>query len=744
MKVATRWSATLLLALPLILMAVPFSPAQERDPISLLKMSTLEVYLQRADRQSGEQDWLLLAREGSEVAVRAWEREAVLLYETVEGFSLGRREVEQLIAGEIDARFTEWLVKRFFEKLPAASLAAFHSAVQAQNLAFLYRTTDGRIDVEQATGDPLLKTSDGLETDREGWRAGARAGVDEVLASWRASVEASAPELLAAIPVAKREAASAMLAGYGERCAQGLRRELDALFVQEEAGFVARRLSDSYSLRRKSEQATAEAVVSRLILETKDKTAEGIRALEAGLRERPDAPAGVPVIDAEVWQRSFAAALEAGLATWDAAEEKLLVERVEWETRAGRDYSDGERSWAAAYESLRAERSKWEGDIRKVLTAGEEQWRERQGELANAIRAAAAELEREMQSRAASKSEEIENLVDMYAQASSMIATALASGGYWLEKIKVGLRLDAPYADIERAARVPTDGSSVDAALEQVSYWQGVLAAYTGHVDAARTRLASVYALILDDDGREDPLRSILAGTDPDSAYLDEYQVELLKAKAVADYWEAQYAIAEAVDRYARDLGSGRATEAQSEARYRDALAGYAAGKAVYDAAVLRLEEAGAVLSGREEAIQDAMARVRQERSALEKARADYDTLFALYASGGGEFFAAQLRDRYQTLLDLMGFGEEEDGTLGAAMTEYLHAARRYGFEDVITLAASDIALLVKGQASIEDGAPELPSLAALREAAARLRVPSPDAIPVASEELGVPVDHPY
>ena len=77
---ATRWSATLLLALSLILMAVPFAPAEERDPVSLFRMSTLEVYLQRADRERDEQGWLLLARDGRQAAVGAWEREAVLLY----------------------------------------------------------------------------------------------------------------------------------------------------------------------------------------------------------------------------------------------------------------------------------------------------------------------------------------------------------------------------------------------------------------------------------------------------------------------------------------------------------------------------------------------------------------------------------------------------------------------------------------------------------------------------------------
>ena len=92
-----------------------------------------------------------------------------------------------------------------------------------------------------------------------------------------------------------------------------------------------------------------------------------------GAAGAPDDPGEASGIDPAAWQRSFAAALEAGLATWDAAEERLLVERVEWELQAGRDYSDGERAWAAAWEELDAPSARqWEAEIRQVLTEGEE------------------------------------------------------------------------------------------------------------------------------------------------------------------------------------------------------------------------------------------------------------------------------------------------------------------------------------------------------------------------------------
>ncbi len=515
--------------------------------------------------------------------------------------------------------------------------------------------------------------------------------------------------------------------------------------MQEEAGFVARRLSDRYSLRQKSEDAAAGEVARRLIAETRQETGEAILRLEAELRSAPDDPAGQARIDAARWQSSFAAVLEAGLAKWDAAEERLLVERVEWERAAGRDYVDGEHAWASAWEELSAGRSRWQDDIRAVLAAGEAGWRGEQADLAAAIRSASAELDRRVQGSAASRSEEIESLVDMFAQASQMSATARDTGRYWLDKIGVGLSLAAPYADIAVAACAPTDGTPTEAVLEQVSYWQDVLRTYTGHGEAAKGQLAELYAVTVDDDGDEGPLEEILSGTDPGSLLLDEYQVELLKAKAVADYWERELAVAQAVDGYARDLGSGRATEAESEKDLGEALAAYAEATAAYGRGVSALELAGTTLTGKQDAVAAALVDATRARGELEEARAAYDTQFALYSTGGGAFFAGQLRDRYRSLLELMGLGlaagADAGGlSLGEAMAGWLTAARRHGFESSISLASDRIALLVAGALPPGQG---VASLAALREAAASIRVPPPEDLPFSADELGVPLDSP-
>ena len=418
--------------------------------------------------------------------------------------------------------------------------------------------------------------------------------------------------------------------------AQGLRRELDALFMQEEAGFVARRLSDSYSLRRKSEQATAGAVASRLIAETKLETDKAIRALEEGLRGAPDDPAGQARIDPSRWQQSFAVALEAGLAKWDAAEERLLVERVEWELQAGRDYGDGDEAWAAAWKEMEAQRSRWEAEIRAVLAEGEAAWREEQAGLVAAIHSAAEEFERSAAGMFASRSQEIEGLINMFAQASQMVATARSSGRYWLDKLDVQLELDDPYEDIEGAARAPSDGTSTESALEQVRYWRDVLDTYSSHVDVARERLASLSATILNDDGSAGPLEEVLFGTSPDSLLLDEYQVELLRAQAVAEYWERQLTIAEAVDRYARDTSSARATEAETEASYREALELYSARKADYDRAVEMLGQLDTAGSSTE-----ARRAVEVASSALEEARLHRDVACEIYEYASNGYLGA-------------------------------------------------------------------------------------------------------
>ncbi len=156
-----RSSAKLLILLFLACNPVPPQQlgSQGIDPASLYRRDTLEAYLERADRLSNEGAWRTLAERGSDAAFAAWERQALAACGSGVELADARAAVRGLIAGQVEDRWADWLVDRFFRRLPAASLAAFHAAVRAGNLAYLFVTADGRVCLEEATGDPVAPGS---------------------------------------------------------------------------------------------------------------------------------------------------------------------------------------------------------------------------------------------------------------------------------------------------------------------------------------------------------------------------------------------------------------------------------------------------------------------------------------------------------------------------------------------------------------------------------------------------------
>lgn len=456
------------LAVLLLWFSVLSLSAQEKDPLRAYRPEVLEVYLERADRQKRRENWLKLAEAGGAAAEAAWEQAAALLFESGAALQEARIVIRERISERAAERFAEWLVRRFFEEHAPRSFELLYAAVQQQNLAHLYVTLDGRIQ-RDSSFDPMLKDRGGLEQDQELWREAVTASIGAALSQWGQGIEAAVPELLIEAPEERRAALAARVANCAALYREGYRRELDALYQQEQARFMALRSYDQYSLRRKNEEAAAQAVADRLIQGTRQGLTEGIRNLEQGLQEPSESGAGQLQIDSRRWLESFAGAFEAGLDRWDRAERSFLAERVRWERQAGKDYQDGELAWARAFQSLQLERSRWEGQIRRILDSGKAQWAARQAELASAIETASAELDREIQQRSGAMAQRVESLVEMYGQASAMLRTAEASGRYWLDKLNVDLPLTAPLEQIAAQAR-PDPAADRAQALEQIAY----------------------------------------------------------------------------------------------------------------------------------------------------------------------------------------------------------------------------------------------------------------------------------
>ncbi|HYW83414.1 MAG TPA: hypothetical protein VFB30_09165, partial [Spirochaetia bacterium] len=678
---------------------------------------------------------------------------------------------------------------------------------------------------------------------------------DEVLAAWESKVDAAfAPELgglLGPEALAKYD-------DYKGSLEAGLRREMEKVALQGELSLTARRRYDQYSLRKKSESATADAIADQIVGETQAQTDAGIAQIKSSLALSPDpVDSTVPSIDVQQWLESFKTAFENGLSKWDAAEEKFLTSRMEWERDAGVAYKEGETAWAAAFDRLGTERKAWEQKIETLLQSGKAKWDGEQRELSKAIDDARTELQKECGERLASTQDRVSALVDMYAQSVQVISTAIASGQEVIQKLDIRdgnsnyvkfskdavpaltawqtttwagyinnlnteisnlssatassnariAQYDDDYfkalvmsvwGDKEQAARDmasakaekaaeeqnlqsinsrisatvsirnqmspvdssgsiqgdtplaralqayesylkpanPTQADAVQLAWERMSRmgdWLTMLDTYTLSAANARTALENTLGSAFGSQIAD--LRDVLQ-TDGDTgvAYLDEYQLELLRAKAVEDYWRQQKAIAEAVVAYAQDASSGRDTADQGRKEYDAAKGAYDARLVEYNAAIVQLQKGGAGLAAARQAIDTAQEAANEDSAAYEEARQKYLDALESSQTGNVDFYRGQIGQKYKELLDASGISGS-DSELADATTAYFAAARKHGYDLAVDSAWQSAAVLVKGDP--ESG---FVSLAALKDQANAIRIPpSAIRIPSSIQELGVP-----
>ena len=822
------------------------------------KKETLEVYFNRADLERENSAWERVARFGAEAAVSLWEREASDLYTDPDQIAQARAQLSGWVGTQMHERYEAWLTRRFFDRQGSLGSEAVLRAITDADLQYLYTTDDAGNIVLDESGDPVLRGATGVEADRAGWRAHVASATDEVIAAWESRVDAAfAPELGGLLgPEA--------LAKYGEfkgSLEAGLRREMERVALQGELSLTARRLYDQYSLRKKSESATADAIADQIVRETQAQTDEGIEQIKSGLALSPDSvDSSVPSIDVQQWLESFKAAFEKGLSKWDAAEEKFLTSRMEWERDAGKSYKEGEAAWSAAFERLGTERRAWEQKVDTLLQSGKSKWDGEQSQLAAAIDTARSEFQKERNERLGGMQDRVGALVDMYAQSVQVISTAVASGQELIQKLNIRgtngeyvifskdavtaltawrtqtwgkyvssllseigaytqakSSLEAQIQDLEEARletreqnpmfrdaydniyyekeaplkaavlvynnlialRVPlfnqmrladasgpvqgenpalnlalvayenfltqTAGNSshadaVQTAWERMSRmgdWLNMIDTYTAQADKAKEGLEDVLGSAFGSQIAD--LRDVIT-TDPAAgvAYLDEYQLELIRAKAIEDYWKQKKAIADSVVAYAQDISSGRETSDTGDKKYNAAKVAYETRLDEYEAAVKNLKDGGAGLAAARQALQAAQAAADEASAAYEQARQEYVDVLVSTQSGTVDFYRGQIEQKYKDLLDASGMSGS-DTWLTEASTVYFAAARRHGFDLAIDSAWQSAVVLVKGDP--ESG---LAPLADLKSTAERIRVPEGvDRIPSSIDDLGVPIDAP-
>ncbi len=555
--------------------------------------AVFDSHFSRADREINPERWLAEAKIGITQAISAWELIASGLYENPLIFDEAKAQIEKWSNEELEARFTKWLIGRFFGGAAGKSTMDLSAAFDEIQKKYSWHLDDeGNIIYDDKTGDPLIIRPG--EEDREfsrdllSWRNEAKNNVNTNRNSFNNALLRFYPELLAYIPEELRESMDPLLNESGSSANGIIKREFENISAREERIFTNRRTRDIWSLRKKSDEEAAGIFTERLIAETEDACAKGIEELNARIEEA-SAGNGDLVLLGEEWLQLYKEQFERGLKAWEEAEERFFVRRIEWEQDSIKLFSEGEEKWLAAFNQFEEERKKWELKAKDLLNSGEQLFINLSENLEKNITEAKKEFEANMKMRIGAGESKVKAIIDMYLICASAALTTRENVLFWLKQYDKNNKRDPRepgFSDWLLGEQNKIDEST----FTELKNSYDLYASYIEKALDARDRILTDYAELIGTGA----LKDILA---PDASSedfcLDEYQIALIKSKALVSYWERKTAIAEAVIAYADEIDAGRMTASEGIHNWENAKSAYYDSIAVYEIEIKKLNEIG-------------------------------------------------------------------------------------------------------------------------------------------------------
>jgi hypothetical protein len=396
-------------------------------------------YFDRADRELSPDAWMAVARQGIALARGVWEKAALGLYGDGERLEAAGRSLADWTEGELEERYGQWLMKRFFGEGWAQLADTAAAGIGAAEVRYSFHLDgEGEVLYDGETGDPLVirphEEGTDLEGDRQALRDAAGAYREEAVQSYQVQLSVKYPELLTYIDESRRAAFGARLAAMGNEALRLHDAELAARTARAERLMVARRTGDVWSLRRQSEGEAASAIIGRLIEETNARCDEGIASLAARI-EAADGGAGDLALAGEAWLEAYREQFGKGLSAWEEAEERFFQRRMEWEGEAQRLYTESEAAWSQSYETLLVERQRWEAKAKQLFESGEKLFKDASDKLGRAITEARAEFEAEAARRKDAGSQRAAAWAETYLSCAQVMLGAQESVEYWIKKL---------------------------------------------------------------------------------------------------------------------------------------------------------------------------------------------------------------------------------------------------------------------------------------------------------------------
>ena len=597
----------------------------------------LDFRFDRADREINPHKWIQEARFGISSARILLEEMIPEIYRNSDIMNDIFKEFDEWTEYELEERFTQWLLFRFFSYgSEFLSIEVLKEREKADRL-FLYKTDDlNNILFDDITGDPLIyRPNDeafNFNNDLHLWREYIEDSTLKELAKYESNLIELFPEILIYIDETKREDFGHKLTSIYRTAVQSIKNELSSLLAREERLFTARRLGDVYSLRKKSEDESASAIGISLIEETRRITEEGLSALKAQI-EAAEASTGDLALAGADWLEQYRAQFERGLRAWEEAEERFFIRRIEWEHSAIQHYYEAEAAWNDAFIEFDEARKSWEISVRLLFESGERLFINTSLVLDRAILEAKAEFARDSRIRTESASEKAKAWADMYLTSLSIVMEASKNLDFWQDRYLK-----------------ETDKNSVNSLIiiEEIDHWTYLYEFYHKKASEAKNFLENEFNIILGDRGLKEVLSK---DTSSEDFFLDEYQVELLRAQAVAGYWSKRVDIAQAVLTYAENLTAGRVTESEGIRNWEIAKENYNNALLDYEYNMEILKIIGYQSSIAQEKMNEAALKLRESEITLEELNRKYQSLISVYEIQKENYLLDDIESNYMDLM---------------------------------------------------------------------------------------------
>ena len=603
-----------------------------------LNRRILDYQFDRADRELRPDRWMEEARRGLLAARAVWAEMAPEVFADSGAIAA----LDEWSEEELEKRFTQWLLERFFgagTEVPSSAL--FRETGEADKRLVFHTGEDGKIIYDPKTGDPLvIRPGDegrGFAEDLLSWREITSGASARELQAYGQAVKENYPELLVYISPEREEEFWGKVSAAGSSAVLSLKHEFEAILAREERYFTAQRLGDVWSLRKKSENQSADAIGARLIEEARQVCADGIASIEAKIEAAKGDDADLTLAGSQ-WLEEFREQFNRGLQAWESAEERFLVRRLEWEYNAENAFREGMETWNAAFARFEEERLKWEEQARVLFMEGERFFTQASETMEKAIAGAKAEFETESRIRIDAASGMIGNLTSMYILSSAAAAEAKKNMDFWIWQ----------YREIKTSASVPVDYTAIGQWIDE----ERSLYPETGD---------SPEAFILEE--LKNSLALCNSYTEKTGKYLEDlmkelpsltssgaYETELLRARGELEYWMQRSVSAEAVASYAAALDAGRTTAAESAEAWEKARSAYNEAAQLYGEAEDSLKTGSVGLSAARNTLAAVSEKMKAADAVLETLRLNYQALTAITKKSGSGLLAEEYSVLHQKL----------------------------------------------------------------------------------------------